>query len=182
MPEAATDRSFRRLRVVTPRRPPLRRNETRPAEPSRHETAIGVDDGLYVMSNGVSVGLDAVAISRVRGLLREFPEAFRDFAFSPAECRYCDARADPAQSYAGRWAVKEAYVKAMASDAVDGRPDLASVSVERDATLSLDGDGQAMLDAAAAKRGCDPSAVRLSASLTHEDALDAALGVVFVVF
>ena len=58
------------------------------------------------------VGVDLIEIERVRRALERYPR-FRDRCFTPAEQAYCDSRPNPAQSYAGRFAGKEAVGKAL---------------------------------------------------------------------
>ena len=58
------------------------------------------------------VGVDAIEISRIRRALERYP-AFRERCFTEAERAYCDSRPNPAQSYAGRFAGKEAVGKAL---------------------------------------------------------------------
>ena len=58
------------------------------------------------------VGTDLIEIARVRRSLERY-EGFRDRCFTPAEQAYCDSRRNPAQSYAGRFAAKEAVGKAI---------------------------------------------------------------------
>jgi holo-[acyl-carrier protein] synthase len=60
----------------------------------------------------VHVGTDLIEIARVRRSLERY-ERFRDRCFTEAEQAYCDSRANPAQSYAGRFAGKEAVGKAL---------------------------------------------------------------------
>ena len=60
----------------------------------------------------MKVGVDAIEISRIRGALERYP-SFRDRCFTEAERAYCDSRKNPAQSYAGRFAGKEAVGKAL---------------------------------------------------------------------
>jgi holo-[acyl-carrier protein] synthase len=60
----------------------------------------------------MKVGTDLIEIARVRRALERYP-AFRERCFTPAEIAYCDARPNPAQSYAGRFAGKEAVGKAL---------------------------------------------------------------------
>ena len=60
----------------------------------------------------MKVGVDLIEIERVRGALERYPR-FRERCFTPAERAYCDARPNPAQSYAGRFAGKEAVGKAL---------------------------------------------------------------------
>ena len=58
------------------------------------------------------VGLDLIEIARIRRALERYP-GFRERCFTPAEREYCDSRANPAESYAGRFAGKEAVGKAL---------------------------------------------------------------------
>jgi len=59
----------------------------------------------------VKVGVDIIEIERIRKALER--PGFRERCFTPAEQKYCDSRADPAQSYAARFAGKEAVGKAL---------------------------------------------------------------------
>jgi holo-[acyl-carrier protein] synthase len=59
----------------------------------------------------VKVGVDLIEIERVRRAL-ERPR-FRERCFTEAEREYCDSRANPAESYAARFAGKEAVGKAL---------------------------------------------------------------------
>jgi holo-[acyl-carrier protein] synthase len=60
----------------------------------------------------LNVGVDLIEIERIRRALERYPR-FRDRCFTPAEQAYCDSRPNPAQSYAGRFAGKEAVGKAL---------------------------------------------------------------------
>jgi holo-[acyl-carrier protein] synthase len=58
-----------------------------------------------------SVGTDMIEIERiVRALERP---GFRDRCFTPAEQAYCETKRNPAESYAARFAGKEAVGKAL---------------------------------------------------------------------
>jgi holo-[acyl-carrier protein] synthase len=59
----------------------------------------------------VKVGVDIIEIERIRRALAR--DGFRERCFTEAERAYCDSRADPAQSYAARFAGKEAVGKAL---------------------------------------------------------------------
>ena len=59
----------------------------------------------------MKVGVDVIEIERVRRALTR--TGFRDRCFTKAEQEYCDSRPDPAQSYAARFAGKEAVGKAL---------------------------------------------------------------------
>jgi holo-[acyl-carrier protein] synthase len=60
----------------------------------------------------VRVGVDLIEIERIRRALERHP-SFRERCFTEAERAYCDSRKNPAQSYAGRFAGKEAVGKAL---------------------------------------------------------------------
>jgi holo-[acyl-carrier protein] synthase len=59
----------------------------------------------------VTVGVDIIEIDRVRRALER--PGFRERCFTAAEREYCDSRPHPAQSYAARFAGKEAVGKAL---------------------------------------------------------------------
>jgi holo-[acyl-carrier protein] synthase len=59
----------------------------------------------------VKVGVDMIEIGRVRAALAR--PGFRERCFTEAEREYCDSRRDPAESYAARFAGKEAVGKAL---------------------------------------------------------------------
>jgi holo-[acyl-carrier protein] synthase len=59
----------------------------------------------------VKVGVDIIEIDRVRRALQR--PGFRERCFTDAEREYCDSRAHPEQSYAARFAGKEAVGKAL---------------------------------------------------------------------
>ena len=60
----------------------------------------------------IRVGTDLIEIARVRRSLGRYAQ-FRERCFTPAEHAYCDSRRNPAESYAGRFAGKEAVGKAL---------------------------------------------------------------------
>jgi holo-[acyl-carrier protein] synthase len=59
----------------------------------------------------VKVGVDIIEIARIRRALGR--AGFRERCFTRAEQAYCESRHDPAQSYAARFAAKEAVGKAL---------------------------------------------------------------------
>ena len=60
----------------------------------------------------IHVGTDLIEIARIRRSLERY-ESFRNRCFTPDEQAYCESRANPAESYAGRFAGKEAVGKAL---------------------------------------------------------------------
>jgi holo-[acyl-carrier protein] synthase len=59
----------------------------------------------------VRTGIDLIEIDRIRKALRR--PGFRERCFTPTEREYCDSRPNPAESYAARFAGKEAVGKAL---------------------------------------------------------------------
>ena len=59
----------------------------------------------------LKIGVDLIEIERIRRALER--PSFRERCFTEAERAYCDSRPNPAQSYAGRFAGKEAVGKAL---------------------------------------------------------------------
>ncbi len=61
----------------------------------------------------VSIGIDIVEVYRIAETMARTPR-FGERVFTDVERAYCDAKgAAAAQSYAGRYAAKEAYMKAL---------------------------------------------------------------------
>jgi holo-[acyl-carrier protein] synthase len=61
----------------------------------------------------VSVGVDIVEVERVAGAIERWGERFLDRIYTPAEVAYCRGRAREAESFAVRFAAKEAFAKAL---------------------------------------------------------------------
>ena len=59
----------------------------------------------------MKIGVDMIEIERIRRALAR--PRFRDRCFTEDEQAYCDSRHDPAESYAARFAGKEAVGKAL---------------------------------------------------------------------
>jgi holo-[acyl-carrier protein] synthase len=60
----------------------------------------------------VGIGVDLVDVERVARILRT-RATFRDRVFTATEIEYCERQANPAESYAARWAAREACRKAL---------------------------------------------------------------------
>jgi holo-[acyl-carrier protein] synthase len=63
--------------------------------------------------NIIGIGLDATDLDRVRDVLDRYGERFTRRVFTDAEIAYCTRRRDPAPHFAGRFAAKEAAMKAL---------------------------------------------------------------------
>ncbi len=62
----------------------------------------------------IGVGTDICDINRIVQALEKHGERFKKKTFTKAEQAYCDAKANPANAYAKRFAAKEAVAKALA--------------------------------------------------------------------
>ncbi|HEY7478398.1 MAG TPA: holo-ACP synthase [Actinomycetota bacterium] len=60
----------------------------------------------------VGLGVDICEIARMERALARHP-TMRQRVFTPEEIAYCDAKARPAESFAGRFAAREAVIKAL---------------------------------------------------------------------
>lgn len=68
----------------------------------------------------LGVGLDVVAVERVRGLWERRREPFLRRVFTTAEADACTVKADPVPSLAARFAAKEAGMKALGTGWAQG--------------------------------------------------------------
>lgn len=59
------------------------------------------------------IGIDVVDISRIERLAEKYKNQFLKKVFTLSEIEYCEKMARPAVHYAGRWAAKEAFYKAL---------------------------------------------------------------------
>jgi len=60
----------------------------------------------------VGLGVDVCEIDRMERALARHP-TMRERVFTPEERAYCDGKARPAESYAARFAAREAVIKAL---------------------------------------------------------------------
>ena len=58
-------------------------------------------------------GTDIVEICRIERLIEKYSTHFLEKVFTPSEITYCGKMANPAIHFAGRWAAKEAFYKAL---------------------------------------------------------------------
>jgi len=59
------------------------------------------------------VGIDIIEIARIGAALSKWDNKFRNLVFLASEIEFCEARSDPVQHYAARFAAKEAVAKAL---------------------------------------------------------------------
>lgn len=63
--------------------------------------------------NVLGVGIDIVECLRIAHMIEKHGEMFLGRVFTPQEIEYCSARKQATQHYSGRWAAKEAVMKAL---------------------------------------------------------------------
>jgi len=61
----------------------------------------------------VGTGIDVAEVPRIAAAIDRFGQRFIQRIFTPAEIRYCDAKANRMERYAARFAAKEAGMKAL---------------------------------------------------------------------
>ncbi len=67
-----------------------------------------------------SVGIDLVETQRIKVAMDRYGERFTNRVFTPWEIEYCLSKINPALSFAGRFAVKEAVFKAIGTGFAEG--------------------------------------------------------------
>jgi holo-[acyl-carrier protein] synthase len=68
----------------------------------------------------VAIGIDIVEIERMKEVFARRGERFRNRVFTEAEIDYCEGRASRLESYAARFAAKEAAMKALGTGWSEG--------------------------------------------------------------
>src|SRR3984893_16075543 len=72
------------------------------------------------MANIIGLGIDATDIHRIAGTLTRYGERFMHRIFTDGEVAYCTRRRMPAIHFAGRFAAKEAAMKALGTGHTQG--------------------------------------------------------------
>ena len=95
----------------------------------------------------VGLGVDICEIARMERALARHP-TMRDRVFTPEEIDYCEGKARPAESYAGRFAAREATIKALGGYGGKRWQDISIVRAPSGApTIRLTGQAKARADA-----------------------------------
>jgi holo-[acyl-carrier protein] synthase len=108
----------------------------------------------------VGLGVDICEIARMERALERHP-TLRQRVFTPEEIAYCDSRARPAESFAGRFAAREATIKALGGYRGRGWRDI-SVTRQPSGAPSIALSGRAKL------RADDLGVSRVLITFTHE--------------
>jgi holo-[acyl-carrier protein] synthase len=65
------------------------------------------------MSDIIGIGTDITECLRIARMIERHGELFIDRVYTPDEIKYCQSRKQATQHYTGRWAAKEAILKAL---------------------------------------------------------------------
>ncbi|NLR82011.1 holo-ACP synthase [Chitinophaga eiseniae] len=79
----------------------------------------------------IGIGTDIVEVPRIAAKLAK-GEGFRNLVFTPYEITYCEKQAAPADSYAARFAAKEAVLKAMGTGWGNGGINFDEIEIRND--------------------------------------------------
>jgi holo-[acyl-carrier protein] synthase len=63
--------------------------------------------------NVIGIGTDIIEVARIGRMIEKHDELFLRRVYTPSEIEYCAGRKAAMQHYAGRWAAKEAALKAL---------------------------------------------------------------------
>lgn len=63
--------------------------------------------------NVIGIGTDIIQCERIADMIEKHQKTFLDRVYTPGENDYCGQRKASVQHYAGRWAAKEAILKAI---------------------------------------------------------------------
>lgn len=83
------------------------------------------------------IGIDIVEIKRIQKLIKQYGDRFLTRTFTEKEIQYCQCKPEPAQHYAGRFAVKEALIKALGKPLV-----LNQIEIDKGPRIKLNGEAK----------------------------------------
>lgn len=121
-------------------------------------------------------GVDILKNSRIDKMMARSPEAIKDI-FSQAEIEYCQSRPHPSESFAARFAAKEALIKAIDAQVLEF--DFTQLEVVRTSTGKPEFNitSQFALKKLRTLMGTDNYKINLA--LSHEDEYAVAMVVVY---
>jgi holo-[acyl-carrier protein] synthase len=115
--------------------------------------------------NVLGIGIDATDIPRIEAALARYGDRFVQRVFTDDEIAYCSRRRNPAPHYAGRFAAKEAAMKAL------GTGHSAGVLWRDVEVVRRGGPPQLRFHGAAARRFEAMDARRSLVTITHSETL-----------
>ena len=121
----------------------------------------------------VGVGTDLMEIARIQQSIARFGHRFLQRIFTSSEIRYCQRKKNAAESFAARFAAKEAGAKALGTGISHG-----VTWLEMEVTREPSGRPTLELRGRAAERAKKMGVAKVSLSLTHSR--DVAMAVVIM--
>lgn len=118
----------------------------------------------------IGIGTDLVELERFRATLERTPR-IKERSFTAAEREYSDAKSDPTERYAARWAAKEAVMKAMGV----GLGGVAMVDIE--VVKDDSGAPSILLHDTAAAKAAELGITEWKITITHTESLAQAIAV-----
>jgi holo-[acyl-carrier protein] synthase len=113
----------------------------------------------------IGLGFDATDILRVTEVLTRYGDRFLRRVFTEGEIAYCTQRRDPSPHFAGRFAAKEACMKAL------GTGHSCGVRWKDIEVVRADGPPQLRLHGGAARRAAQMNVRGTLVTITHSEAL-----------
>jgi holo-[acyl-carrier protein] synthase len=113
----------------------------------------------------IGIGIDASDIPRIARTLERYGERFLLRVFTPGEIAYCMRRRNPTPHLAGRFAAKEATLKALGTG---HSPEVLWKDIE---VVRGDGPPGIVLHAGAARRAAEIDVARSLLTITHSETL-----------
>jgi holo-[acyl-carrier protein] synthase len=115
--------------------------------------------------NIIGIGLDATDLPRISQVLQRYGDRFLQRVFTEAEIAYCTRRRNPVPHLGGRFAVKEAAMKALGTGHSRG------VLWKDIEVVRAGGPPQLRLHGGAARRAEAMHVTRSLVTITHSDTL-----------
>jgi holo-[acyl-carrier protein] synthase len=132
-------------------------------------------DGHLRLMNVIGIGTDIIECLRVAKMIERHGELFLTRVYTPHEVEYCSARKAATQHYAGRFAAKEAVLKALGTGWTRG-VHWRDIEVRNDLggkpRIALSGGAREMCE----KLGIGEMLISISHCRTHATAYALALG------
>ena len=119
--------------------------------------------------NVIGIGTDIVECSRIESMIAKHDALFLKRVYTDWEISYCSRRKASVEHFAGRWAAKEATIKALHAKIAD--VPLTDITV----TAGDHGEPQLHLSGIAAAMADDYALTSWSVSLTHDGGFAAAM-------
>jgi holo-[acyl-carrier protein] synthase len=115
--------------------------------------------------NIIGIGMDATDLSRVADLLEKYGDRFLRRVFTDGEIAYCTKRRNPVPHLAGRFAVKEAAMKALGTGQSRG------VLWKDIEVVRAGGPPRLKLHGGAARRAGEMGVTQSMVTITHSESL-----------